>query len=76
MPEKLDSYVVHLYGLDGKREHWMPGNRKRGLGPREKKPFDTEEEAKAFLVKHGHTGFTTYQCSICHKWHTASPPRR
>jgi hypothetical protein len=75
MRAKLDSYIVSLFGLDGKREHYMPGNRRRGTGVREKRPFDTEAEARAFIEVSGWPN-RIYQCSICGKWHTAKPARQ
>ena len=71
-----DSYIVSLYGLDGKREHWMPGNRRRGTPAREKRRHATEADARAamernFPAKNGRV----YQCSICGDWHIASPER-
>lgn len=71
-----DSYIVSLYGLDGKRQHWMPGNRRRGTGPREKRSFPTEADASTFAAEHCRVGTTVYRCSICGDWHTASPKRR
>lgn len=70
------SYVVSLYGLDGKREHWMPGNRRKGTGPTEKKPFDTQAEAQAFADASSFPQGEVYQCSICAKWHLSKPKRR
>lgn len=72
-----DSFIVRLFGLDGLREHWMPGNRRRGTPAREKRRFDTEAEAQAFLEAHPRMkGGSVYQCGICDQWHTASPERR
>lgn len=71
-----DSYVVSLYGLDGKREHWMPGNRRRGTGPREKRPFESEAEARAFADASNWPQGEVYRCSICEKWHLSKPRRR
>ena len=80
MAEPIKSYVVTLYGIEGQRQHFMPGNRRKGTGVREKKPFDTEEEALAFIAKQEGDGWprggVAYLCSLCGKWHTASPPRR
>lgn len=71
-----DSYIVSLYGLDGKREHWMPGNHRTGQGPREKRPFSSEEAALAFVTKNSRPNSTVYQCGVCGFWHTASPKRQ
>lgn len=72
----LDSYIVSHFGLDGKREHYMPGNRRKGIGIREKRGFASEEAARRFLVDHGLKRMRVYRCSICDQWHTASPGRR
>lgn len=76
----IKSHVVSLYGIDGLREHYMPGNRRKGTGVREKKAFESEAEARAFLEAHrgrwdGPSG-SVYVCGVCGKWHTASPKRR
>lgn len=70
------SFVVSLYGIEGKREHWIPGNRKRGTEAHEKRGFANEEEALGHIKIHFKGRGTTYQCSICGKWHTASLKRR
>lgn len=72
-PHGIDSYVVTRDGLHGKREHWMPGNVRRGTGPREKRPFDSEQDAAEAL---GERAGRAYQCSICEKWHLASEPKQ
>lgn len=70
------SYIVERYGLEGLREHWMPGNYRRGSGPREKRPFDNESDGRCFLIEQGYgPEWSVYPCSICHKYHVASPRR-
>lgn len=70
--DRTGSYVVRRDGIDGQREHWMPGNFRRGTGPREKRGYDTEQEAREHLNGSG----SVYQCPICDKWHRASEPKR
>lgn len=71
----LKSFIVSHFGLDGKREHWMPGNRRKGTEPREKVSYASEEEARQAMEKNL-PGGSYYQCSICNAWHIASPKRR
>lgn len=71
----IESYVVRRDGLDGKREHWKPGNTRRGTGPTEKRSFDSEAEAQTFADASNWPQGTVYQCSICEKWHLSSPRR-
>lgn len=75
---KLKSYVVELYGLvDGKRAHWMPGNRRKGTGAREKYGHETESAARAWLIERGRgLDWSVYRCPICSKFHVASPVRK
>ena len=49
-PPLGDSFIVSKFGLDGVRQHYMPGNRRTGAGMREKRPFDTEDDATDFIV--------------------------
>lgn len=77
MTDQPHSHVVSKYGLEGVREHWMPGNFRRQLPAREKRPFESEADARAFLVEHGHgPDWSAYVCHVCEKWHVASPKRR
>lgn len=73
---RLDSFVVSFYGLEGiKRQHWIPGNRRRGLGIREKRHYHTQEEALARSA-HVNPGARAYQCGVCGFWHATSRKRR
>lgn len=71
-----DSFIVSHYGLDGLREHFMPGNRRRGTGIRTKRSFEGRPEAQAFLDRRGWKDNVIYRCSVCGAWHTASPKRK
>lgn len=70
----LRSTVVTRFGLDGRREHWMPGNRRRSTGAREKRRYTSEQEARE-AMEINLPGGSYYQCSICSDWHIASPKR-
>lgn len=70
-----DNSIVSRFGLDGKRQHWVPGNRRRGTGATEKRPFASEEAARTFIDQQRRQGFTAYLCEICERWHIASPKR-
>lgn len=70
------SWIVSHYGLDGAREHWVPGNRRRGTEAKEKRAFQTREEAEAFIADRSHPQkpsfrgeMGAYQCSVCGAWH-------
>ena len=65
----IESFVVVRDGLQGKREHWVPGNFRRGTPPREKRAFAT---AKAALEALRDRPGKVYTCSICDRWHIAS----
>jgi hypothetical protein len=67
-----DSYIVSLYGLDGLREHWTPGNRKTGKPATAKRTFASEAEAQTFIDERPHLQRPTrrgpmgvYRCGIC-----------
>lgn len=77
MTKKIDSYVVERDGLVGVREHWMPGNYRRGTPAREKRPFENEPDARAFLIEHGHgPDWRIYRCHVCSKYHVSKPERK
>jgi hypothetical protein len=69
------SYVVTLYGIDGLRHHFLPGNRRRRTGIKAKRGFAKEADALAYAAEHNLKGFTTYLCPTCDQWHLASPKR-
>lgn len=71
------SFIVDKFGLGGKREHWVPGNRKKGTGPKPKRAFSSESDARAHLIERGRgLDWAVYRCSMCEKFHIASPTRR
>jgi hypothetical protein len=70
------SYIVALYGLEGKREHWVPGDRRRGKPATEKRAFASEAEAQAFIDDRPHLqkpsyrgAMGPYRCSVCNFFH-------
>lgn len=69
-----DSFIVSHYGLDGQREHMMPGNRRRGTPARAKRGYSTEAEAREAMERN-RPGGSVYRCSICDDWHMAIPAR-
>ena len=48
-----------------KREHY---SRKNGVW-KPKKPFNTEEDATAWIKKYKMCGYSAYICKVCGKWH-------
>lgn len=68
-----DSFIVSKYGLDGLRQHWIPGNRRRNLPPREKRQFATRVAALAWIAANPNAGaprgLHCYRCWICGQWH-------
>lgn len=71
-----DSFVVSFFGLDGVRQHWVPGNRRRNRPAREKRRFPSEADARTFIEeRHLAPASRVYRCSICDDWHLASPAR-